>query len=1051
MPRLVFAPNSSHSRAIVFDQGALTVGQSEDNHVCVKGAGIAPHHVRFEKQNDLVVVIDLGSESGTYVDGRSVDRFVLGHRSVVKVGELEILYLEDTPTSLPTVVGPSQLQREPSAAFPMVREIHCPNCGASLPASATICGHCGMMLPQGSGGVPAAADAYIRPAPLARGAGILPMLSFFFALFGPLIVGIGWLLGIVFGFISLSLIRQRGGFMRDRRYAIWGIGLGFAWFAMLAAGTVLYFKVRQERHLQANIETAIKQNEADVAYLLKEVAVVEEFLKSSQAVPLEQGGSGFATLKQLQNVPNPFLRLENLQEKNKGYLFTVRAHWGDDFTASAVPLQYAVTGRKTFSIDETGVLRGADVGGKQPWEYNAVLPELEMGRSVYIEARERIARELLVEARRLAEEGKFERSQFILKELQKKYVLTDTFKNFEGVAKGVEQLIINAQAAAAVEKVKPLLAENKRAEAAAALKKIAADFPRAVNVEEIKAQAAAIDAQLVAERNQLAATKWTEAVQLDQAGKADEALAAYRAFAGQFPDTATFQGNKGNLDAAVARIEESKASALFTSLPSLVRANAAQVLTVVTQLQGNYPNAPTVKNNLTMLQGLQQQAQAFVFAEEGAVLQKQQKYVEAADRYDRAMALNPSLLKDLVADLEVCYFETGESYYRTNKLAEAAAAYEKFLQVTPNPEKLEKIKLKQIYLSLGEINYLNKSYTNALGYLKKGVEFFGTEPKYYRMYGQSLLKMKRYDEALPAYQSLVALNRDDPQARFERGLCLLGSAHEQQSNVVVSLTVASATNAPIATAEQRPTTWSQYVLPTSVTDKTLKKEETEVLKEKQLELRLSDTLERLKSYSAQTPEATIIREAVRLVNEVQASSTEVDNLSKDARSDVTKGKISRARSQLLSVFSTQQDYFDKIIGDKISLKQDLLTKLERQKFALETGAVDLQVAASVEAYRGATIEMSEVLQKKLTLFNAGHAAMKPVLESEIKSLEEARTLIKLAVSQFKGWAIGWNLDDRINKFFLINYNEMADKKAGAEKNLKEAFSLAVPYEKHVGQ
>jgi len=75
--------------------------------------------------------------------------------------------------------------------------------------------------------------------------------------------------------------------------------------------------------------------------------------------------------------------------------------------------------------------------------------------------------------------------------------------------------------------------------------------------------------------------------------------------------------------------------------------------------------------------------------------------------------------------------------------------------------------------------------------------------------------------------------------------------------------------------------------------------------------------------------------------------------------------------------------------------------------------------------------------------------MKPVLEAEIKALEEARTLIKLAVTQFKGWAIGWNLDDRINKFFQINYNDLADKKSAADKEIKDSIAIPVPFEKQI--
>lgn len=1054
MGKLVFEPNSDHAQQIDIERDTLTVGEAADNHVCVRGAGVAEHHVRFERRGGKVFVVDLGSGVGTVVDGKPVDRVALRHRSLVQVGDLQILYLEDAIPAVPVVRESSAVTvaREESTAV-VAREVACPNCGSSLPRSATICPHCGMMLPQGGGsGVPAPSDVYLRPAPLARGVGILPMLSFFFGLFGPLILGIGWLLGIIFGFITLSLIRQRGGFMRDRRYSIWGIGLGFTWLAVLVVAGVAWFYHREAIRTNALIENTIRQNEADVAYLIKEIAVTEEFLKSSRAVPLENDGSGYATLKQLEGLPNPFLPHDTFGQQAKGYFFTVKAHWGDDFTASAVPLEYGVTGRKTFSIDQTGILRGADIGGKQPWEYNAVLPELEMGRSVYIEARERIARELLVEAKRMAEEGMFDRSQFILKELQKKYVLTETFKNFENVAKGIEQLVINAASREGLDQANALLTENKRADALAKFKQVAAAYPSAVHIDEIKGKISTLESQIAAERNQAAQAKWNQAVQLDKEGKADEALAAYRVFASQFGDTSFLQGQKGHLDAALARIEETKASALFAQLTALdIRSNATQVVSLASQLQGSYPHAPTVKNNITMLQGLQQQGSAFVSAQEGLTFFGEQKFADAVTRLEQAVKLNPSLVKEVTPALEVCYFQVGESLFEANKMVEAAASYEKFLNLTPNPEKLDRSKLKQIYLSVGELHFLNKNYTNAAVYLKRGVEFFGDEPKYYRMYGQTMLRQKKYNDALPAYQSLVALAKDDPQARFERGLSWLGASVELQTNVITALTAAaSSTNPVIAAPEQRMTTMGQYVLPSTVTDRKLKAEEIQVLKDKQIELRLTDTLERLKSYNAQTPEATIIREAVRLVNEIQAASIELDDLMKDAKTDISKGKVSRARTQLLSVYSTQQDYFDKIISDKMTLKQDLLAKTERLKTALEASANDLGAAATIEAYRGALADMKDPLKKKIELFNAGYTSIKPALETEIKALEEARTLIKLAVSQFKGWAIGWNLNERIEKFFLLNYSEISDKRASGEQLIKRSIAIEVPFEKHIG-
>jgi hypothetical protein len=58
-------------------------------------------------------------------------------------------------------------------------------------------------------------------------------------------------------------------------------------------------------------------------------------------------------------------------------------------------------------------------------------------------------------------------------------------------------------------------------------------------------------------------------------------------------------------------------------------------------------------------------------------------------------------------------------------------------------------------------------------------------------------------------------------------------------------------------------------------------------------------------------------------------------------------------------------------------------------------------------------------------------------------------LIKLAVSKFKGWAIGWDLNDRIQQFFFSGYNDVSDKHNAGEKKLREAAAIVVPFEKHI--
>jgi hypothetical protein len=1071
MARLVFNPDGADAEVVVLDVETLTVGSAEDNDVCVDAEGVEPYQLRFEQRDGLVTVVDVGKNESLVVDGRPVERFVLGHRALVQVGDLTILFLEEAPA--PTM---ALARVGDGAGTELSAQRQCPHCGAMRPASEPNCTRCGMIQPANGNEAPLApTDLYVAPmqTPQARGAGILPMLSFFFGLFGPVVLGIGWLLGIIFGFISLSLIRQRGGFVRDRRYAMWGITLGFLWIAALGAGGFWYEQYRQERKLKSEAAAVVKLNEDQAAFMLKEIAVVEEYLKAVRAIPLDGGGSAYASLEQLRTLSNPFVPNAQFGERAEGYLFTVKAQGADGFTASARPDRHGTTGRMTFAIDQTGILRGGDIGGVAPWHSQTVLRGLDMGRSVYLDARERIARELLVEARRLAEEKQFDRSQFILRELQKKYMLTDTFKNFESVARGVEQLIVNARSEAEAAKIEPLLKDGKKAEALALMKQILAAYPTAANAGDLKAKAGAIEAEFAAIRNQQAETEWARVAALDSTGQVEPALAGYRAFAANFGDTAACQSRKPTLQANIARLEEKQAATLYNALTALnVRSNAVRAVQIIADLQGAYAATPTAQRNAALLQNLGQQARSFVLADEGMAFRQQKNYVDAADHIDQALALNPALATTLARAVEECYLKAGETCLQTNKLTEAAAYFGKFLQLTPNPEKLERGKLKQLYLALGEVNYLNRNYTNAVSYLKKGAEFFGKEPKYYRMYGQSLLRQRMYADAMPVYAALVGLTPQDPQARFERGLCGMGIGQSLQSNVVASLS-AGATNIVVAGAENRPGSASTALLGQMVSasatpvyqssEKGVRAQQAvmqskqvqmqtramEMLRDKQFEARLTEALDRVRGYTPQTPEAIIIRESVRLVNDILGTSDELKTLTRDARTDESQNKLDTARNQLLSVFTTQQDYFDKIISEKLVLKQDLLTNLERWRATLDTVAADFKAAATLEVYRGPVAEMDDLLQKKLKLFAEANDLLKQSLTSETKALEEARELIKLAVNKFKGWAIGWDLNERIQQFFFSGYADTSDKHTAGEKKLRESATIVIPFEKNI--
>jgi len=110
--------------------------------------------------------------------------------------------------------------------------------------------------------------------------------------------------------------------------------------------------------LVANMATDIEQaplrsNEAMATNMLFTIVNSEKTFKSGK------GAGSYATLDQLiaETLVNKHL-IENF-----GYHIELTAMGGDRFEAIAIPIEYGKTGKLSYFIDETGVLRGADHGG----------------------------------------------------------------------------------------------------------------------------------------------------------------------------------------------------------------------------------------------------------------------------------------------------------------------------------------------------------------------------------------------------------------------------------------------------------------------------------------------------------------------------------------------------------------------------------------------------------------------------------------------------------------------------------------------------------------
>ncbi len=95
-------------RAIDLRDGVNTIGRAEENDIVIEHASISAHHCVVSVSDSAVVVRDLRSSNGTFIDGRRItqDRLQPGH--VLCVGEVELIWEKpESRVAIPSLDAPS--------------------------------------------------------------------------------------------------------------------------------------------------------------------------------------------------------------------------------------------------------------------------------------------------------------------------------------------------------------------------------------------------------------------------------------------------------------------------------------------------------------------------------------------------------------------------------------------------------------------------------------------------------------------------------------------------------------------------------------------------------------------------------------------------------------------------------------------------------------------------------------------------------------------------------------------------------------------------------
>jgi len=79
------------SRTIAFDGRPLTIGRANDNAIVLRDGRASRHHARIDARRGSLVLSDLGSTNGSFVNDRRVESIALGEGDRVRVGTTTLL------------------------------------------------------------------------------------------------------------------------------------------------------------------------------------------------------------------------------------------------------------------------------------------------------------------------------------------------------------------------------------------------------------------------------------------------------------------------------------------------------------------------------------------------------------------------------------------------------------------------------------------------------------------------------------------------------------------------------------------------------------------------------------------------------------------------------------------------------------------------------------------------------------------------------------------------------------------------------------------------
>lgn len=113
MPRVTLKfGNSELGTWEIYDQQPVVVGRSPDSTIVIDNPAVSRYHCQIEKRGEFCIITDLGSNNGTFHNGKKVQSASLNSGDEIAVGKHLLLFVDEQMSADPAAPAPGEEQAD---------------------------------------------------------------------------------------------------------------------------------------------------------------------------------------------------------------------------------------------------------------------------------------------------------------------------------------------------------------------------------------------------------------------------------------------------------------------------------------------------------------------------------------------------------------------------------------------------------------------------------------------------------------------------------------------------------------------------------------------------------------------------------------------------------------------------------------------------------------------------------------------------------------------------------------------------------------------------